>query len=349
MQTPPPDGSVAKWILLLTLLIALAARVVAGQETAGQETAVEPSEPGLYEKAKQASVVILGDDHLDGSGWFADSEGLLFTAAHVVRRPDHRIEVVSPAVGRLEAKVVAVDLGHDLALLQVEKREGGYPFLKLAEEFPPPGENVFLLGTPMFRQAMLLRGMVASDQTAFEYYTGKYIETMHVAATVQSGTSGGPWLNRQGEVIGLQSGVMSLNSIPIGIANVIPLNAIRTLLKSRRTAATPTIGAALEEPWQQGRELLDRFPPRTEGLLLKILQKDKPAARAGLKQWDLVVAAEGKKVRLLTELLRIVRSKKPGQSLRLTVKGPDGTGGRDVTIEHLGKLEIAWPEPEEKD
>ncbi|MBN2473367.1 MAG: serine protease [Pirellulales bacterium] len=340
-STPPPDGRMAKWILLLTLLIALAARLAVGQEPEAGGPAGD-----LYERAKRASVEILVDDHLDGSGWFTDAEGLLFTAAHVIDRPDRRIEVLSPAVGRLDAKVAAVDLGHDLVLLRVEPREGGYPALKLGEKLPPPGQDVFLLGAPLFRHHLLLRGMVASDETAFGYYTGKYVESIHLAATVQSGTSGAPWLNRSGEVVALQSGVMSMNSIPIGVANAIPLAALRALLESRRTTATPTLGIAVEEPWQQGRDLLNRYPPRSEGLVVKILQDDKPAARAGLKQWDLIVAADDQKVRLSGELLRIVRGKRPGDPLKLTVLGPDGTGQREVTVP-LGKLEVAWPPPED--
>jgi S1-C subfamily serine protease len=123
----------------------------------------------------------------------------------------------------------------------------------------------------------------------------------------------------------------------------VPIGPIRALLTERRNAATATIGAAVEEPWQQQREVLDRFPPKTEGVLIRVLKKDGPAARAGLKQWDLIVAAEGQEVRLSSELLRIVRGKQPGQSLKLTVLGPDGTGSREVEVP-LGKLEVGWPE-----
>ncbi|HYW80974.1 MAG TPA: serine protease, partial [Thermoguttaceae bacterium] len=112
-NNPPPDGRVAKWILLLTLFLVAAARIAAGQEV---ET--EPAETSLYEKAKLASVEVLVDDHMDGSGWFVDGQGLLFTAAHVIGRPGRRIEVISPTIGRIEAQVVAVDLGHDLAMLR---------------------------------------------------------------------------------------------------------------------------------------------------------------------------------------------------------------------------------------
>jgi serine protease Do len=341
--------------------LVVAARLATGQEPAPggsppsdapatAEPAAEPTPPPcdsstavLYQKLKEASVEVMVDDHLNGSGFFVDGKGLLMTAAHVIDRPDRRFEILSTAAGRVDIEVVAVDLGHDLALLRVKQpRPEGYPVLKLAETFPAPGEDVFLLGAAVFRHAVLLRGAVARDDTAFEYYTDKYVEVIHVAATVQSGTSGGPWVDRAGEIVGLQSGVMSINSIPVGVANVIPLSAIRDLIQNPRTKSTPAMGAAFEETWQQKRDFLDRFPPRTEGLVVRNLLGDNPAARAGLKQWDVVVAADGQKVRLSGELLRIIRQKQPGQSVNLTVLGPDGTGTREVSVV-LGKLEVAWP------
>jgi S1-C subfamily serine protease len=339
-MTPPsaPDARMAKWILLMTLLLALAARLAAGADAAAKPDA------DLYERAKRASVEVLVDDHLDGSGWFADAKGLVLTAAHVVNRPDRRIEVLSPVAGRLPAKIVAVDHGFDLLLLQVEPREGGYPTLALADRVPPASDDVFLFAASMYRHGLLLRGMVARDDTTFEYYGDqhRYIEVVHVAANVQQNNSGGPWMNHRGEVVGLQSGMFSLHGVPVGVAHMIPVAAIRGLLKNRRSAATPTLGAAVEETWQQQRDFLNRYPPRTEGLVVKVLQNESPASRAGLKQWDVIVAADGQKVRLPDELLRIVRGKQPGQALKLDVLGPDGAGSREATVS-LGKLENGWP------
>ena len=138
-QPSERDGRVAKWVLLLTLLLVLAARIASGAEN---EPSVEPCPPAeLYESAKRASVEILVDGHLGGSGFFVDKEGLLLTAAHMIGRPGLRVEILSPTAGRIKAEVVAVDLGHDLALLRVESREDGYPELPLAEKLPPPGDD----------------------------------------------------------------------------------------------------------------------------------------------------------------------------------------------------------------
>ena len=315
----------------LTLLLALVGRA-AGQELGDQ----------YYEKAKAATVEILVNGHLNGSGWIADSKGLVMTASHVVENPDRRLEIVSPSLGRKEAKLVAVDLGHDLALLSIEPRKEGYPVLKLAQNFPAPGAAVFVMGAPLYRHGVLARGTVASSETAFEYYADRFNEVTHIAATVPQGMSGGPWLNTAGEAVGVQSGVMSHTNIPIGISFAGPLPAMRTLLERRKTAATPSLGLIAEELWVQDRKTIDRFPPKTEGLVIKFLQPGGPAYRGALKESDLIIAADGKRVRLIAELLRIVCSNQPGQPLELIFLRPDGAGQSKASV-HLGKLEVAWP------
>jgi len=341
MPTPLPEGRAAKWILLLTLLLLALARL-ARAEGPGPPQPTEGPVAEIYRQAKRASVEVLVDDHLAGTGFFVDKEGLLLTAAHVLDRPESRVEVLSAAFGRLDAKLLAVDMGHDLALFQLPSRKEGYPALELAEKIPAVGARVFLFGTPLYRHAVLLWGTIARDDNVFVYYPGRYVEATHIAAMVQGGTSGGPWMNAGGRVVGLQSGTIRENNAPAGIAKVIPVEALRALLETRSNAATPTIGAAVEELWQHNHDVLKRFPPRTEALVLRQIQKDGPVARAGLKEWDAITAVDGQPVRLSGELLRAVRAKKPSETLRLDVLGPDGTGTRQVEI-RLGCLEAGWP------
>jgi S1-C subfamily serine protease len=317
--------------------------LAAAPPLAAQPVSTPDSLDAVYARVKQAAIEILVEDHLNGSGVFVEASGLALTAAHTIDRPNSRVEVLTASAGRRKAEIVAVNLGADLVLLRVEPREGGYPALPLAAQSPPAGEEVFLLGTPIFRHAVMLRGMMGRDAATFEFLGDWYVEVLHIAATAPSGTSGGPWFNRRGELVGIQSAVMSSNGIPVGVAFASPLTAIRKLLESRRTASTPTLGAAFEETWQQAREVLSRFPPQTEGLVVRVLRDDGPAARAGLKQWDVITQADGQKVRLPDELLGLVLRKKPQDSLTLDVLGPDGTGSRQVTVT-LGRLEVGWPD-----
>jgi S1-C subfamily serine protease len=190
---------------------------------------------------------------------------------------------------------------------------------------------------------VLQPGTVARGDTTFEYYAdqGGYAEIVHVSATLQPGTSGGAWLDRSGRVVGLQSGVMSVNSAPVGLAFVSPVDALRQLLRSRRHAATPALGFAVEEAWQQDRGFLARFPPATEGLVVKALGVGGPGARAGLQAGDLIAAADGRTLRYPDDFLRWVSRQHPGDTLALKVRRPDNAGFSEVAVT-LGRAEAAW-------
>lgn len=304
------------------------------------DSALSPAQ--IYEKAKRAAVEILVDGHHGGSGCFVSADGLVLTAAHIPGRPGRAIEVLTPDGGRLKATVVAVDLGHDLIVLRVAPHEGGYAVLELAARVPPPGAGVFLYSASVFRHGVLQAGTVARDGLTFEYQ-GHFVEVTQIAALVQEGTSGGPWIDREGKLIGVQSGSVTQKSVPGGIANVSPVQAARALLETKRNASTPAIGCFVDEMWVLNPDQLRRFPPAMEGMVVQSLQADGPAARAGVKKGEVIVAVGGQKVRLRDEFVRLIRAKKPGQTVELTVMGSDGTGIRKVAVP-VGKLEVGWPE-----
>lgn len=315
------------WILMCGLAVAA-------------DSALSPAQ--IYEQAKRASVEILVDGHHGGSGCFVSGEGLVLTAAHIPGRPGRRLEVLTSDGGRLKANVVAVDLGHDLILLRVQPREGGYAVLKLGADIPRPGAGVFLYSASVYRHGLLQTGTVARDGLTFEHQ-GHFVEVTQIAAIVQEGTSGGPWMNCEGRLIGVQSGSLTNKSVPGGIANVSPVQAVRVLLESKRNASTPVIGVFVDEMWVLPPDQLRRFAPGTEGMVVQSLQADGPAARAGIKKGEVIVAVDGQKVRLRDDFVRLIRAKKPGQTVELTVIGADGTGSRKVSVP-IGKLEVAWPD-----
>ncbi len=300
------------------------------------------SPPRVYQRAEQASVGLLIDGHYGGSGTFIDREGLIISALHILARPGRKVEVVSPTVGRLVAKTVAVDMGHDLVLLRVPARAGGYPTLPLATSMPPAGETVFHFGSPVYRHNIIQRGMIARKGLTYEHQ-GNFVEVMQIAANVQEGTSGGPWLNQAGQIIGVQSGAVTSKGQTAGIANVAPGLAIAPLLKSKKNRQTPTLGVFVDELWILQANELKPYPPGQEGLIIQTLKKDGPAMQAGLKKGEIIVAAGEKKLRYRDQLLRLVRKKKPGQAMELTVVGPQGTDQRKLKVT-VGRLEVQWPQ-----
>jgi serine protease Do len=314
--------------------------LVAGPLAAG---GAEPDLGSLYRAARLAAVEILVDGHHSGSGSFVSARGRVATAAHVVGRPGRTVEVLAADGTRRRAEIHAVDLGHDVLLLDTEPRAGDDAFLPLAAALPPPGETVYLCSSAAFRRGLLQPGTMAREGLTFEYQD-HFVEVAQIAALIQEGTSGGPWLNRCGELIGIQSGSITVKGVPAGIANVGPVTAVRSLLDTGRHAVTPTLGLFVDEFWLLAPEQIGRYPPGSEGVVVQSLTPDGPAARAGMQKGDVLVASQGQPVRFRDDFLRGVFGRRPGESLDVKLLGPDGTGTRQVTIT-LGRLEVGWPEP----
>jgi len=296
----------------------------------------------VYMRLRSASLAVLLEGQFKGSGSLIDANGLMVTVAHGIGQKSSRVEVLTATAERLRAEIVAVDLGHDLALLSLPAREGGYPFLPLADRPPQPGEVLSCLGRPeSLGVPVLFRANMANEAASFVQVLGDYVPALALEGTLPPGTSGGPWVDNQGRLVAVQFGFLHMHNIPIGVAFASPLSAVRRLLTSRKHAATPYTGMVISELWRQQPHFLRMFPTNSEGLFINSVTANQPAARSGLKQGDLIVAVEGEAVRFRDEFLTKVRNKKPGEQLSVAILEPGTPTTRDVNIT-LGSLEASW-------
>ncbi|MCB9546457.1 MAG: serine protease [Myxococcales bacterium] len=293
----------------------------------------EVSQPPMYARASEAVIEILVDDHLNGTGFLVSPGGYAMTAAHVVQSPGRRIEARTQR-GRVAAEVVALDLGHDLGLIKlVTADRTPWPTLDLAEAMPPAASQVFLMGTPLYRHKVLFSGMVARDGLTFEYLPEeqRYIRIMHLSGLSPPGTSGGPWMLPNGDVVGVQSGLMHSRGTHVGVAYMAPVEAIRSLLHRAEDARTASLGVAIEELWEQPDHYLRRFPGGTEGVMISQIVPGGPAEDVGLRPEDLITGVDGRRIALRDELLGYIRSRAPGEAIFLTVIHP-GELARTVRV-----------------
>jgi len=300
----------------------------------GCATRPELARRTLFESVNRASAFVLVNGRHKGSAFFASPDGLVVTSAHMVKGKPGEIEVVSPVAGRMKAERVALDLGHDIALLRVARRGAPFPALPLAYAVPPPASEVFLFGDPVFRHRLLLSGFVAVAQPtyAFNPGVGCYIRVFFVTGTSPEGTSGGCWVDSRGRVVGVQSGFLNSPKAPAGIAMACPADAVRRLVSTRATCERATLGAQLDELWTQSEGFIARFPKGTQGVLTVVPAKDGPAAKAGLTKESLITAIDGKPVAFIDDLMAVVRSKKPGEEVTLHVLDPGGKPPRTVRL-----------------
>ena len=285
-----------------------------------------------HKKLQAASVEILLNGRLVGSGCMVSASGQVLTANHVSPSDKAKLEILSPSLGRLPATVLARDRGHDLLLLALSKRKEPYLHLIAAAVAPRVGVRVWLHGAPVFRHHVTMPGTIARAGTTFEFYDGAFREIRHIAALAPMGTSGGPWVNTRGELVGVQSGGITIGPVHQGIVFAAPWTAVRALLKNQRSIESATMNAAVEEIWGQSPEHINKLPKGARGLVARHVQPKGAAAQAGLKEWDLITAVDGKPVERTDILMRLIRAKRPGQSIQLRVTDRTGKNPRTLKV-----------------
>jgi len=291
--------------------------------------------------ARKACFSILVEGHLAGSGCCIDPKGTGLTAAHLLGVPKGEVEVLLGDGTRLPARIIAVDLTGDLALLSLPRREQPYPFLPVATGAAAVTQPVFLVGSPIFRRGLVMRGNVASEGPRYEFTGDHYILGFHITGAGPPGSSGGPWLNTMGEVVGVQTSSMTVDKVPQGIAISAPLAEIHRLLATRRNPATPSLGTAVEELWGQEPKFIEQVAKGTTGVVLRQVREDGPAHRAGLNEWDIVTHFDGEGVQTIDAFVGKVLAKKPGDVVTLKAVDEHGENPREVQVP-VARLGIEW-------
>src|SRR6266567_311982 len=268
-----------------------------------------------------SSVVGIGQRWGVGSG-IVLGEGRVLTNAHNVRGDQ---VLVTFADGRTaEGSVAGRDIDGDLAVIEVDT--GGVPALPWAAGAPAGiGTPVFALANPGGRGLRVTFGFISGIDRTFRGPRGRRITgSVEHTAPLLPGSSGGPVLDAGGQLLGINT-----NRLGEGFYLAIPADdALRSRADSLargESAAPPRLGIAIA-PGHVARRLRHAVGlPDTEGLLIREVTEASPAARAGLAQGDLIVAAAGRPVRSLDDLFDALQAV-PGGPVELNVVR--GTGER---------------------
>jgi S1-C subfamily serine protease len=332
-------------VCLTSLLVSCSALHAGGARRPGRGTACRDLAPDIYEKVSPAVVYIaatsinpyrLADrvSHTVGSGLIFDQGGLILTNAHVVSG-QQSITVTLDDGTTVPAEVVGTDPIFDVAVLRIPKPSTGtLPVARLGDsERIRVGEDVIAIGNPLGLDQTLTRGVISAINRILPETPFSLLEPLiQTDAPINPGSSGGPLLNLCGEVIGINTAVMTDAQ---NIAFAIPINLVRTMLQpliSDGRIIRPWVGfhGTLVEPALG--ELLRM--PLTEGLLVEVVEPGSPAQHKGVRGGRLEVSIGGKALLLggdivtrandvaLTsdeKLTGLMRTLKVGDTLRLTL------------------------------
>ena len=292
----------------------------------------------VNQRLQAAAVEILVNGRLAGSGAVIDRDGIVLTAAHVANGKDLRIEVLLADKSRIPATVHGKDASHDILLLRLPKQSGGYNAIGLARKLPLVGSKAYLVGTPFFRHRLFFTGTVAQTHESAEFLNPHYVGVFYIQSASPHGTSGGAWVNGNGQVIGLQSAMLFVNNAPHGIAFVAPLSAIRNLLNAPQTIAVASAGFAVEELWEQPPNYLQRVTDGTTGLVIKVIVPGSPLETAQVPIGAILTSVDGKPVQTRDSFINAIRAHKPGEEVTLTIRAPDNETAQEFKFK-LGSLQ----------
>lgn len=252
----------------------------------------------------------------EGSGFIVRADGVIMTNAHVLRDAD---EVVVKLADRREfvAKVLGTDTRTDIAMLKIDAHD--LPAVsRTASKALRVGDWVLAIGSPFGLESTVTAGVISATRRSLPGDgTVPFIQT---DAAVNPGNSGGPLINMQGEVIGINSQIFSLSGGYQGVSFAIPMDVavrIEQQILATGTVRHGKMGVAVQEVDQL---LAESFAlPRPTGALVSDIVQGGAADRAGMDIGDVVLSANGKVLDQAGDFSIIVGMALPGDRLDLVI------------------------------
>lgn len=252
-----------------------------------------------------------------GSGFVIDPRGYIATNNHVIDSGG-RIEVFFDDGKRRMAKVIGRDRDTDLAVLKVEA-EKPLPALKFGNsDSARIGEWVLAAGNPFGVGNTVTAGIISARNR--NIHATDYDDFIQTDAAINRGNSGGPLLNLQGEVIGINTAIISPSGGSAGVAFAIPSaiaeNVVNQIIKNG-VVRRGWLGVRIQAPTDEIAESLGLSPSR--GALVADVTKGSPAAKVGIKPLDVILSFDDKPVKTWRELPRIVGVTRIGKVVNVEV------------------------------
>jgi serine protease Do len=252
-----------------------------------------------------------------GSGVVVSNDGYILTNNHVVADADEILVTLSDKK-QYEAKVIGKDTKTDLALIKI-KVEDNIPAATLGDSDKLSiGDWVMAIGNPFGLGSTVTAGIVSAKGRVIG--AGPYDDFIQTDATINPGNSGGPLFNLEGEVIGINTAIVSQSGGNVGIGFAIPINIAKSImpqLKERGKVIRGWLGVIIQSITPEFKEKFDL--ETMEGALIGEVTKGSPADKAGLKRGDIIVRFDGKKVEEMKTLPAMVAETPVGKTVKVIV------------------------------
>lgn len=263
-----------------------------------------------------------------GSGFFVSSDGYIMTNYHVVKNAKAiRVRFLNEEP-EMEAEFIAGDPSTDVALLKVQASNHEYL------EFCPDscievGQRVIAAGNPFELTGTITQGIISAKNRNNQNiaHIGDFIQT---DAPVNPGSSGGPLLNLYGQVVGMNTAILSSSGGYMGVSFAIPSSLCVNIMNQLKTNGQVRRGGLGVEVQGLDENTKDSFGVPYGALITKVLP-DSPAAQSGLQQGDVIISINGHSIQTPSDLASRVQMYPPGTTISIVFM----RNGQQMTTEAI--------------
>ena len=252
----------------------------------------------------------------EGSGFFISADGYAVTNNHVVNHAK-TVQVTTDDGSIYSAKVVGTDPKTDLALIKVDGKKD-FTYVKFANHNPRVGDWVIAVGNPFGLGGTVTAGIVSARGR--DIGSGPYDDYIQIDAPINKGNSGGPAFDVNGDVIGVNTAIVSPSGGSVGIGLDIPADTAKLVVAQLKDKGHVTRGWMGVEVQPVTTTIADSLGmKKAEGALVDRAQAGSPASQAGIAVGDVIEAINGAPVKSSRDLARKVAILAPGTAVKLDI------------------------------